>query len=71
MKYWWLEKYKDFKIIQIPELTQDVNYFLTMPKNYDKKYQDLKNNNNNVYSEAQAIISVKTGLVKNIITISK
>lgn len=41
MKYWWLEKYRDFKIIQLKELLEDVNYFLTMPKNYDKKYQEL------------------------------
>lgn len=42
MKYWWLEKYKEFKIIQITGLTKDVNYFLTMPKNYEKTYEKLK-----------------------------
>lgn len=56
MKYWWLEKYKDFKIIQIPELTQDVNYFLTMPKNYEKQYQILKNSNIEDLEEEELLV---------------
>ena len=28
MKYWWLEKYKNFKIVEINDLIKDVNYFL-------------------------------------------
>ena len=31
MKYWWLEKYKNFKIVEINDLIKDVNYFLIMP----------------------------------------
>lgn len=42
MKYWWLEKYHNFKIIQMKELLEDINYFLIMPKNYQKQYLILK-----------------------------
>ncbi len=38
MKYWWLEKYSNFKFIQITDLIDDVNYFLIMPKDYEKRY---------------------------------
>ena len=46
MKYWWLEKYKNFKIVEINDLIKDVNYFLIMPKNYEKIYQEIKNEDN-------------------------
>ena len=56
MKYWWLEKYKNFKIIQINDLYKDVHYFITMPKNYEKQYKivttkNIKNNHLNIIIE--------------------
>lgn len=59
MKYWWLEKYKDFKIIEISELTNDINYFLTMPKNYEKKYELLKDKDINLLEEEELLILLK------------
>jgi len=56
MKYWWLEKYNNFKIIQIKELQDDVNYFLTMPKNCEKKYELLKNKDINTLEEEELLI---------------
>lgn len=56
MKYWWLEKYRNFKIIQMKELTEDVNYFLTMPKNYQKLYQQLKEKTVNTLEEEELLI---------------
>ena len=63
MKYWWLEKYKNFKIIDITELKEDINYFLTMPKNYEKKYEELKNKDIDDLEEEELLI-----LLKKIIT---
>lgn len=59
MKYWWLEKYQNFKIIQMKELLEDVNYFLTMPKNYEKKYQQLKDKDINTLEEEELLIILK------------
>lgn len=59
MKYWWLEKYKNFKIIQINGLTIDVNYFLTMPKNYEKKYQEIKDIDIDILNEEELLILLK------------
>lgn len=59
MKYWWLENYKNFKIIQIKELQDDVNYFLTMPKNYEKQYELLKDKNINDLEEEELLIVLK------------
>lgn len=59
MKYWWLEKYRNFKIIQINELQDDVNYFLTMPKNYEKQYQQLKGKDINTLEEEELLILLK------------
>lgn len=56
MKYWWLEKYKNFKIIQIKDLIKDINYFLTMPKNYEKTYNILKNENIENLEEEELLI---------------
>ena len=67
MKYWWLEKYKNFKIIQINDLYKDVHYFITMPKNYEKQYQILKNKEiNNLLEEELLIILYKIVTTKNI-----
>ncbi len=59
MKYWWLEKYRDFKIIQIKELQDDINYFLTVPKNYKKQYEALKDKDVNLLEEEDLLIILK------------
>ena len=59
MKYWWLEKYHDFKIIQVKELQEDINYFLTMPKNYEKQYQLLKEKDIDTLEEEELLILLK------------
>lgn len=59
MKYWWLEKYKNFKIIQIKELQDDINYFLTMPKNYKKQYEVLKDKDIDTLEEEELLIVLK------------
>ena len=59
MKYWWLEKYKNFKIIQIKDLIKDINYFLTMPKNYEKTYDILKNENTENLNEEELLVLLK------------
>ena len=59
MKYWWLEKYKNFKIIEITELANDINYFLTMPKNYEKKYEIIKDKNIDILEEEELLILLK------------
>lgn len=42
MKYWWLEKYQNIEVRLLPQLFSDIEYFLTMPKNYIKIYHQLK-----------------------------
>ena len=42
MKYWWLRKYNNLHIKMIPELSNDLDYFLVMPKNYLKIYEKIK-----------------------------
>lgn len=59
MKYWWLEKYRDFKIIQIKELQDDINYFLTVPKNYKKQHEALKDKDVNLLEEEDLLIILK------------
>ncbi len=59
MKYWWLEKYKNFKIVQIVELCNDVNYFLVMPKNYKKKYLSIKDKTIDSLEEEELLILLK------------
>ena len=59
MKYWWLEKYRDFKIIQIKELQDDINYFLTVPKSYKKQYEVLKDKDVNLLEEEDLLIILK------------
>lgn len=56
MKYWWLEKYKNFKIIDIKELTQDINFFLTVPINYQKKLLELSNKEPNDLEEEDLLL---------------
>ena len=67
MKYWWLEKYKNFKIVEINDLIKDVNYFLIMPKNYEKIYQEIKNEDiSNLEEEELLILLKKITTTKNL-----
>ena len=67
MKYWWLEKYKNFKIVEINDLIIDVNYFLIMPKNYEKIYQEIKNEDiSNLEEEELLILLKKITTTKNL-----
>jgi len=67
MKYWWLEKYKNFRIVQINELVNDINFFLTMPKDYDKKYEFIKNMDISILDEEDLLILLnKIVITKNI-----
>lgn len=67
MKYWWLEKYKNFKIVEINDLIKDVNYFLMMPKNYEKIYQEIKNEDiSNLEEEELLILLKKITTTKNL-----
>lgn len=59
MKYWWLKNYKNYKIIQIKQLQNDINYFLTMPKNYNKQYEILKEKDINDLKEEELLIVLK------------
>ncbi len=42
MKYWWLEKYQNMEVRLLPQLFSEIEYFLTMPKNYIKIYNQLR-----------------------------
>ena len=67
MKYWWLEKYKNFKIVEINDLIKDVNYFLIIPKNYEKIYQEIKNEDiSNLEEEELLILLKKITTTKNL-----
>ena len=67
MKYWWLEKYKNFKIVEINDLIKDVNYFLIMPKNYEKIYQEIRNEDiSNLEEEELLILLKKITTTKNL-----
>ena len=67
MKYWWLEKYKNFKIVEINDLIKDANYFLIMPKNYEKIYQEIKNEDiSNLEEEELLILLKKITTTKNL-----
>lgn len=56
MKYWWLEKYKNLKIVELNKLIDDINYFLVMPNNYKKQYEILKNKNIDELEEEELLI---------------
>lgn len=56
MKYWWLEKYRNFKIIQINDLIEDVDYFLTMPKNYKNQYLLIQDKDMKSLEEEELLI---------------
>ncbi len=51
MKYWWLKKYKGLKIKLIPDLTNDVNMYFIMPKNYKDRYLAIKDSDISLLSE--------------------
>ena len=59
MKYWWLEKYRNFRIVQINELSNDVHYFVTMPTNYNQQYQFLQNKSLDTLEEEELLIIIR------------
>lgn len=56
MKYWWILKYKNFKIVDINKLSNDVSYFITVPKNYYKKLNLIKSKELDNLSEEELLI---------------
>lgn len=42
MKYWWIKKYQNLEVKMLPDLLSDIRYFLVMPKNYIKIYNEIK-----------------------------
>lgn len=59
MKYWLLEKYRNFRIVQINELSNDVHYFVTMPTNYNQQYQFLQNKSLDTLEEEELLIILR------------
>ena len=59
MKYWWLEKYHNFRFVQMNDLISDVHYFLTMPKNYKTKLPLLQSQDINSLEEEDLLIILK------------
>lgn len=69
MKYWWLEKYLNLEVKLIPQLFDDIRYFLVMPKNYLKVYEDIKDKDIDSLLENELLINlyvlVSTKKIKN------
>lgn len=67
MKYWWLEKYQNIEVRLLPQLFSDIEYFLTMPKNYNKIYNQLKEVNFEQLTEEElCIILYRIAVTKNV-----
>lgn len=58
MKYWWLEKYLNLEVKQIPQLYNDIRYFLIMPKNYISIYNEIKDRNVDDLLENELLINL-------------
>ena len=56
MKYWWLKKYRNLKVILLPELIKDINFFLVMPNNVEKYYKKIKDKDINDLTESEMLI---------------
>lgn len=56
MKYWWLEKYKDLQVKMLPDLFNDIKYFLVMPKDYIELYKKLLDLDVSKFSEEEMCI---------------
>lgn len=67
MKYWWLEKYQNIEVRLLPQLFSDIEYFLTMPKNYMKIYHQLKEVEFEQLTEEElCIILYRIAITKNV-----
>ena len=56
MKYFWLEKYKNLNSKLLLDLTEDLSYFLTMPKNYLKIYEVIKEKEINELLKSEKLV---------------
>ena len=56
MKYWWLEKYQSLEVKMLPELWDDIRYFIVMPKNYSSWYEKIKNISIDELTEIELLI---------------
>ena len=66
-KYWWLEKYQKLEIKRLPQLYEDVSYFLRVPKNYLQLYKKFSNVAITKFTEEEMLISLyKIASTKNI-----
>lgn len=66
MKYWWLEKYKNIKVVDIDNLKKDVNYFIIIPKNYQKQLEIINAKKIEELEEEELLI-----LLKNLVNTKK
>jgi len=56
MKYWWLKKYQSLEVKMLPELYDDIRYFVIMPKNYSSWYEENKNANIDELAEEELLM---------------
>ncbi len=57
-KYWWLEKYQKLEIKRLPQLYEDVCYFLRVPKNYPQLYMQFSDRPISKMSEEEMLIAL-------------
>ena len=66
-KYWWLEKYQKLEIKRLPQLYEDVSYFLRVPKNYLQLYEKFSDVPIAKLTEEEMLISLyKIANTKNV-----
>ncbi len=66
-KYWWLEKYQKLEIKRLPQLYEDVSYFLRVPRNYHQLYMNFSDTPISKMSEEEMLISLyKIANTKNV-----
>ncbi len=67
MKYWWLEKYTELEVRMLPELFLDIQFFLTMPKNYLQIYKKIESLPISTLSEEEmCIVLYYISVTKNV-----
>lgn len=67
MKYWWLEKYKSLEVKMLPDLFSDIQYFLTIPKNYIRIYREIQDKPVSfLLEEEMCIILYRISVTKNV-----
>ncbi|MCI8588593.1 MAG: hypothetical protein HFG40_02965 [Bacilli bacterium] len=67
MKYWWLGKYKNLEVKMLPALFSDIQYFLTVPKNYIKIYEKIQDTSVSLLLEEEmCIVLYRISVTKNV-----